>query len=197
MCSKDNYPQEYFLERKNNFELWKCKFTDNWVDDYPGTAEGKDAHSDQDLQEPLPEGGKISRIGDVDIPSTDFCLKSRSIDKRIKPCKYHPSVYTRNNWEKGWEGGKPNCFKKMLVSFKTYDIILSRFYQFPHNLRTFLGSGSERRFFSPKSKKFGIMTAPRMTSAAKTFTNITLMKFSFLPIESSLIRIVRDKASPP
>ena len=51
--------------------------TDNWVDDYPGTAEGKDADSDQDLQEPLPEGGKISRVGDVDIPSTDCCLKSK------------------------------------------------------------------------------------------------------------------------
>ena len=85
----------------------------------------------------------------------------------------------------------------MLVYFRTYDIILSGLYQFPHKFRTFLGSGSERMFFSPKSKKFGIMIAPKITSAAKTFTNITLMKFSFLPIESSLIRIVRDKASPP
>ena len=70
-------------------------------------------------------------------------------------------------------------------------------YQFPHKRMTFFSSKSERRFFSPKSKKFGIMIAPRITSAAKTFTNITLMKFSFLPIESSLIRIVRDKARPP
>ena len=62
---------------------------------------------------------------------------------------------------------------------------------------TFFGSGSKRRFLSPKSKKFGIMIAPSMTSAVKTVTNITLMKLSFLPIESSLIRIVRDKASPP
>ena len=58
-------------------EFWNFKPTDNWVDDYPGTAEGKDADSDQDLQEPLPEGGKISRVGDVDIPSTDCCLKSK------------------------------------------------------------------------------------------------------------------------
>ena len=70
-------------------------------------------------------------------------------------------------------------------------------YQVPHKLMTFFVSGSERRFFSAKSKKFGIIMEPKITSAANTFTNITLMKLRFLPIESSLIRIVRDKASPP
>ena len=51
-----------------------CEITQHGIDDDPGAAEGEDAHSDQDLQQPLSEGGKIRGVGDVNVPSTK-CFK--------------------------------------------------------------------------------------------------------------------------
>ena len=54
--------------QKSKYDFLSYFFTDNWVDDDPGPAEGEDADNDQDIQEPLAKSCKIRGVGDINIP---------------------------------------------------------------------------------------------------------------------------------
>ena len=58
------------------FIFVKYLFTNDGVDDNPGSAESEDAQSDKDIQEALPKGGKIGSIWHVNIPAYAYNVSS-------------------------------------------------------------------------------------------------------------------------
>ena len=76
-------------------------------------------------------------------------------------------------------------------------VILFCLYQVPHKFIKSSGLGSSSfQFFSPMTKKLGMMKLPQMISETKRRMNMMFMKLRLRPINKSLTRITKAKMNP-